>query len=190
MTKKTHHTSLGFVFGYKESNESIVDGKTIFNIKFKEGLSKNFPNKFKHFKDFWSEEILVGQSSQLFIHPQSYLGFFKDSLAEFTHQDNVNFSQDIFTSRRYLFDYDITFEQFSHLNSFSMAQMYCNLHEVWENDQVLSNTLSQAIGPLFKNDSRSLLGIYQQYKNICTLAYEQEISEALDTEHCVKKIKI
>lgn len=40
MTKKTHHTSLGFVFGYKESNESIVDGKTIFNIKFKKVYQK------------------------------------------------------------------------------------------------------------------------------------------------------
>lgn len=67
--KQVHNPqSLGFVFGYKETiSNKENDGKTSFTVSFKHGVSKAFPSKFQKFKDFWSQEIVVGQISDIFI---------------------------------------------------------------------------------------------------------------------------
>lgn len=171
-------TSLGFLFGYKETiTKTTPDGKTVFHMNFKEGMSKKFPNKLKHMKDFWSQEIVEGQYSDLFIHPEQYLRHVANEVAE--NEEDLSFNQEMFTNRRYCFSYPITFEQYNALNCFSMARLHMSMYERWENDEVLSTALTTSIGEAFKHDSRPILAIYNDYKEVSNTIYHQEIKMAL-----------
>lgn len=189
MVKKTDSNSLGFIFGYKDtSSEKTSDGKTVFNVKFKSGISDKFPNKFKNFKDFWSQEILMGQTSQIYIQPEEFLSYFKHEFEDF-FKNHIEFNKETFESRRYFFNYPINIEQYAALSSFSMAHLHLNLYQKWESDSVLSDTLSKSISEVFKNDPRPILEIYNDYKEVSAFIYDKEVSDSLGT-HYTSKPKI
>lgn len=173
--------SLGFLFGFKET-EKTADNT--FTVKFKSGSSKKFPSKYQKFKDFWATEIFAGQTSEIYINPTKFKEYVNIELKE-VEQDK-SFFEEQYRNRRYYFDYDITFNQYAALNSFSMAHLHVNLYERWENDKVLSEVLDSTIGKEFKNDKRSMLEIYEDYKKVSDYIYNKEIAQSLgelEVEH-------
>ncbi len=184
--KKTEENknSLGFIFGFKESEQN---GNSIV-VKFKSGISKKFPNKYKNFKDFYAMEILEGQTSDIYINPQNFKDFFNLEMKEFS--GDRTFSSEQFEQRRYYFDYPISKEQYSALNSFSMAHLHVNMYEKWENDDILRNALKETVGEYFKKDNRDVLDIYKSYQQVSEFIYNKEISAALgEPESTPKKMK-
>lgn len=180
MKQKPNPQSLGFVFGYKETTiNKENDGKTSFIVSFKTGISKTFPSKFQKFKDFWSQEIVVGQVSDIFIQPLEFIEYFNKETKEFNHENNLLFNLANYEERRYFFEPFISFEQYGALQSFSMAHLYINMYQNWENNDVLSQTLEKTIGSFFLKDSRDVLTIYNQYKEVSAYIYEKETASAL-----------
>lgn len=161
--------SLGFLYGYKETK--MEDGK--FSVFFKRGFSEKYPKKFEKFKDFWSEQIFLGQTSNLFLNPKEFIEAFKIELKE-----QEQYRSD-FEKRKYLFNYDINFDQYKVLNAFSMAFLHVNMYQTWETEKVLENVLEQTIKKEFINDKRGLLEIYNDFKKTSEVIYNKEISEAL-----------
>lgn len=53
------------------------------------------------------------------------------------------------------------------------------MYQRWENDSSLSQTLEKTIGSFFENDSRTVLQIYEQYKEVSAYIYDKETSLAL-----------
>lgn len=180
MKQKSNTQSLGFVFGYKETTvNKDNDSKTSFSVSFKNGVSKTFPSKFQKFKDFWSQEIVVGQVSDIFIQPLEFIEHFNKEIKEFNHENNLSFNLANYEERRYCFEPFISFEQYGALQSFSMAHLYINMYQNWENNDVLSQTLEKTIGSFFLKDSRDVLTIYNQYKEVSAYIYEKETASAL-----------
>lgn len=186
-TEKIKKKSLGFIFGFKESSNN----NNVISIVFKSGISNKFPNKYKHTKDFWVEEIFVGQFSDIYINPKNFKKLFNIELNKLLEDESKkDFNFEHFQKSRYNFDYPISFEQYNYLNSFSMTNLYCNLHERWENDTVLKNTLKETMGSLFNTDKRDILDFYKEYQKVSQFIYEKEVdTELSESKIVIKKIK-
>lgn len=193
MTKENKKESLGFLFGYKESTSNIKNGNTTFNISFKTGTSKKFPTKFKNLKDFWAKEFFIGDSSELYINPKNFEDVFNQELQEFNNDlklEKNSFYLESYNQKRFFFDYTITIEQFVSLNAFSMAHLSFP-YQKWENDDELLKTLQNCIGKHFNYNTKSLLDIYNNYKDVIQFIYNEDIKKALgDFEFKNKKLKM
>lgn len=181
MKKNKDQESLGFIFGYKEGSTYKNDNnQDVFTISFKSGISKKFPTKFQKFKDFWAEEIFLGQVSELYVNLEHFKGAFNKELKEITDDlsSDHSYYKEVFDKRKYYFDYDINHEQLAALTSFSMAHLYTT-YQKWENQAILTEALKECIGDLFKNNKRSILEVYENYKEVSEYIYNKDISEAL-----------
>lgn len=181
MKKNKEQESLGFIFGYKESSSyKNENNQDVFTVSFKGGTSKKFPSKFQKFKDFWAEEIFPGQVSKLYVNLEYFKEAFNKELTEITQELNSDnsFYKEQFNKNKYYFDYDITHEQLAALTSFSISHLYTT-YQKWESDEKLDEALKACIGDLFKNNNRSVVEIYDNYKEVSTYIYNRDISEAL-----------
>ncbi len=66
---------IGYVFGYKQTKSK---GNT-FAVEFCSGTSDKIPKCPKHAKDFWFEPIRENQVCNLYIDPDEYIKFCKES---------------------------------------------------------------------------------------------------------------
>jgi hypothetical protein len=181
MKKNKEQESLGFVFGYKEgSSYKNEKNQDVFTISFKSGVSKKFPSKFEKFKDFWAQEIFPGQVSELFINLEYFKNAFSTELKAITNDltSEGSYYSEVFSHRKYYFDYEISQEQLTGLTAFSMAHLYTT-YQRWENQKVLEQALQECIGDLFKKNKHSLLEIYENYKQVSEYIYNKELDEAL-----------
>lgn len=49
----------------------------------------------------------------------------------------------------------------------------------WESDEKLAEALKACIGYLFNNNNRSIVEIYDNYKEVSTYIYNRDVAEAL-----------
>jgi hypothetical protein len=181
MKKKKEQESLGFIFGYKEgSSYKNENNQDVISISFKSGISKKFPSKFEKFKDFWAQEIFLGQVSELYVNLEFFKDAFNKELKEITNDLTSEYSyySEVFSHRKYHFDYDISQEQLAALTAFSMAHLYTT-YQKWENQTALEQALQECIGDFFKNDKRSLLEVYENYKQVSEFIYNKDLEETL-----------
>jgi len=181
MKKDKKQESLGFIFGYKDGSQSKNENnQNVIRISFKSGISKKFPSKYENFKDFWAQEIFVGQTSDIYVNLDYFKEAFNQELKEIT--DNLksehSYYKEVFEQRKYYFDYDINAEQLAGLTSFSMAHMHIP-YQKWENEQVFEQALKECIGDLFKKENRTILEIYNNYKDVSEYIYNKETADAL-----------
>ena len=193
MKKEQNKNSLGFIFSYKASSlQKNETGNTLVTVSFQSGTSHKFPNKFKHFKDFWAQEIFEGQFSEIYINPTKFIEVFNREFNEFKKDinDEYGFFKELFIQRKYSFNYPITIEQYGALYSFSSSHLYVNMYQKWENDIILTDSLKSTVGQVFKNDTRNILEIYNDYKKVSSYLYDKELGESLGEVVNVKKNKM
>lgn len=172
--KEEKNKSLGFLFGFKETEKNNDNS---FTISFKSGISKKYPSKYSNKKDFWSEEIFEGQTTELYINPKILKQAFQLEMKDLAK--NHSFEEQRFNERKWFFDYSITLEQYFALTSFSMAHLHENLYKKWENDEVLTKVLQETIGNFFKNDTRDILSIYKNYEETALKIYDYETEKTI-----------
>lgn len=152
--------SIGFIFGYKDSQKITNENGTSIKISTFHGISDKFPNKYKNKKDFYAQEIKEGDKSELFINPQHIAEGFKQEWFE------VNNSHDYYKERfeeeRYLMTFPIDLETFKILSAINISALYAGAYQRWESEEIKEKSINDILSET--NISKEALKKYTPYQ--------------------------
>ena len=162
--------SLGFIYGYKET-QSNTD-KT-FTVHFLHGVSKKYPKKFEKKKDFYAEEIFVGDNFELFINKNDLLEVFSKELNSLLQENS--YYNELYDQRKSHYINPPTKEQYFALTSFDYSMLNF-IGKSFESEKDFGNALQDSVGQFFnKKTDTELLTLYEEHKSVSKHIYENEL---------------
>lgn len=158
---------LGYVFGFKGSKDTSKPNS--FCITFTHGISDNYPKEYEKKKDFWCQEVRVGDYSELYANDQLVKESFEEHVRNDIEGDGREFYVNLFENERigYFQDTDIDLEKYLILQA--VAGMHCDFsfsHQFVTDDQI-----NQLLASYGLNTE-----IYHRYQDISEQIYNDEIA--------------
>ncbi len=168
--ENTKKESLGFIYGYKETEEVSANK---FVVKHMSGISKKYPKKLEKKKDFYATEVFVGDTFELFHNNKEFIDVYSKELKQIVRQGS--YYNELYEERKNNYAEPITKEQYFALTAFD----YVSLNFIGKNfstDEQKISLLQETVGQFFPNlDSKKLDDIYNEHKRVCQFVYEQEL---------------
>lgn len=167
MKKTKDENLLGYWFGFKESTQSAPNQ---FTVTFKEGLSNKYPKEHKKKKDFWCQEIRVGDYSDLYADDQLLRESFEHHIREDVEGEGLEFYVNLYNQERIGYFQDTPIDLDKYLILTAMAGAHCDFsfaRQIVTDDQI--NALLKPYGM----DA----DLYNHYGNISERIYDDEISK-------------
>jgi hypothetical protein len=155
--------SLGFIFGFKKTTQ---EGNS-FVVKFTQGTSKKFPKEHQKERDFWSQEIFIGDKSDLFYDPDLYIKGFE---AEFANWDDSSLFECL-EERKSFYKVVPTFDQYKVLHAFSQASLHMWMYQTWESKDAKEETFMKVAGRLCN------FAMMEDHESACAAAYDKSIAD-------------
>ncbi len=180
----TEKESLGFIYGYKESQ---LNTDKSYSVRFIQGVSSKYPKKFEKKKDFYTEEIFTGDKFELFINKNDFMEVFTKELNLLLK--DPSYYNELYDTRKVYYTNQPTKEQYFALTAFDYSMLNF-MGKSFDSDQYLVNTLQSSMGQFFnKKTDKELFSLYTEHKAVSLHIYEKEIDLCFNDSPKTNKLK-
>lgn len=168
--EKENKPSLGYVYGYKESESN---GNQI-TVKFIHGTSFKYPKKLEKKKDFYAEEIFEGDSFELYYNKEEFINIFSKEIKQILN--NKDYYSDLYEQRKEHYFVQPTKEQYFALTAFDYAILNF-IGKNFESENQKSELLQHTVGQFYGEKNLAVLeSLHDEHRNVSEYVYEQELS--------------